>query len=49
MAVGSQAVRKYRTFQAHESAILIRDFLLEPHDFELSIERYSVSITSIAG
>ncbi|KAI4608546.1 hypothetical protein J4E83_008982 [Alternaria metachromatica] len=49
MAVGSQAVRKYRKFQAHESAILIRDFLLEPHDFELSIERYSVSITSIVG
>ena len=49
MAVGSQAVRKYRTFQAHESAILVRDFLLEPQDFELSIERYSVSVTSIVG
>ena len=49
MAVGSQAVRKYRTFQAHESAILVRDLLLEPHDFELSIERYSVSVTSIVG
>ncbi|KAI4690247.1 hypothetical protein J4E81_007399 [Alternaria sp. BMP 2799] len=49
MAVGSQAVRKYRTFQAHESAVLIRDFLLDPQDFELSIERYSVSITSIVG
>jgi cytochrome P450 len=49
MAVGSQAVRKYRTFQAHESAILVRDLLLEPHDVELSIERYSVSVTSIVG
>ncbi|KAH7092442.1 cytochrome P450 [Paraphoma chrysanthemicola] len=49
MAVGSQAVRKYRTFQAQESAILVRDFLLDPHDFELSIERYSVSVTSIVG
>jgi len=28
---------------------LVRDFLLEPHDFELSIERYSVSVTSIIG
>lgn len=49
MAVGSQAVRNYRSFQADESKILIRDFLLEPDDFELSIERYSVSITSIVG
>ena len=49
MAVGSQAVRKYRTFQTRESAILVRDFLLEPQDFELSIERYSVSVTSIVG
>lgn len=49
MAVGSQAVRNYRTFQADESRILIRDFLLDPDDFELSIERYSVSITSIVG
>ena len=28
---------------------MVRDFLLEPHDFELSIERYSVSVTSIIG
>jgi hypothetical protein len=44
-----QAMRKYRDFQTHESAVLICDFLLEPHDFELSIERYSVSVTSIIG
>jgi hypothetical protein len=49
MAVGSQAVRRYREFQAHESAVLIRDFLLDPDDYELSIERYSISVTSIVG
>ena len=49
MAVGFQAVRKYGTFQAHESAILVRGFLLEPQDFELSIEQYSVSVNSIVG
>lgn len=49
MAVGSQAVRNYRSFQADESKVLIRDLLLDPEDFELSIERYSVSVTSIVG
>ncbi|PSN75535.1 cytochrome P450 [Corynespora cassiicola Philippines] len=49
MAVGTQAIRNYRTFQAHESAILTRDFLLEPDDYVLSIERYSVSVASIIG
>ena len=48
-AVGSQAVRNYRTFHADESKVLIRDLLQDPEDFELSIERYSVSITSIIG
>jgi hypothetical protein len=37
-------VRGYRGFQSHEAAILIQDLLLEPEDFELSIERYSVSV-----
>lgn len=49
MAVGSQAVRNYRPFQANESKILVRDLLLVPEDFELSIERYSVSTASIVG
>ncbi|KAJ4347373.1 uncharacterized protein N0V89_011314 [Didymosphaeria variabile] len=49
MAVGSQAVRNYRSFQADESRVLIRDFLLDPDDFVSAIERYSVSITSIIG
>lgn len=49
MAVGSQAVRGYRSFQADESKILIRDFLDDPEDYVLSIERYSVSAASIVG
>lgn len=48
-AVGTQAVRNYRDFQAAESALLIRDFFLDSNDFELSIERYSVSVASIIG
>jgi cytochrome P450 len=49
MAVGSQAVRNYRPFQAAESKVLIKDILIDPDDFELSIERYSVSSTSVVG
>lgn len=49
MAVGSQAVHHYRTFQADESKLLICDFLLDPDDFVLAIERYCVSVTSIIG
>lgn len=49
MAVGSQAVRNYRPFQAQESKVLVRDLLVDPDDFELSIERYSVSTASIVG
>ncbi|CAK7226225.1 hypothetical protein SBRCBS47491_006158 [Sporothrix bragantina] len=48
-AVGSQAIRNYRSFQADESKLLIRDLMVDPNDFELSIERYSVSTTSIVG
>ncbi|KAM5349584.1 hypothetical protein ACJ41O_006089 [Fusarium nematophilum] len=48
-AVGTQAVRGYRSFQADESKILIRDLLVDPDDFELSVERYSVSTASIIG
>ncbi|KAJ5192171.1 cytochrome P450 [Penicillium cf. viridicatum] len=48
-AVGSQAVRRYRNFQADEAKILVRDLLQDPEDFELSVERYSISITSIIG
>jgi hypothetical protein len=49
MAVGSQAIKSYRTFQANESKLLTRDLLLDPNDYELSIERYSVSTVSIVG
>ncbi|ETN38728.1 uncharacterized protein HMPREF1541_06766 [Cyphellophora europaea CBS 101466] len=48
-AVGTQAVRGYRTFQADESKLLTRDILEDPDDYVMSIERYSVSITSIVG
>ncbi|KAE8449351.1 hypothetical protein EG329_008252 [Mollisiaceae sp. DMI_Dod_QoI] len=48
-AVGSQAVRNHRSIQANESKILIRDILENPDDYVLSIERYSVSTTSIIG
>ncbi|RKL43253.1 hypothetical protein BFJ72_g4666 [Fusarium proliferatum] len=48
-AVGTQAVRGYRSYQADESKILTRDFLEIPHDYEMSIERYSVSTSSIVG
>ncbi len=47
--VGSQAVRGYREVQANESKVLIRDFLEDPDDYVMSIERYSVSLTSIVG
>ena len=47
--VGSQAVRGYREAQANESKVLIRDFLEGPDDYVMSIERYSVSLTSIVG
>ena len=48
-AIGSQAVRGYRSFQADESKVLIRDLLQDPDDSVMSVERYSVSITSIVG
>lgn len=47
-AVGSQAVRGYRTFQANESRVLARDLLLKA-DFVDAIERYSVSVVAIIG
>lgn len=47
--MGTQAVRKYRDAQANESAVLIKDLFEDPADFVMSIERYSVSLTSIVG
>ncbi|KAK5674339.1 hypothetical protein LTS10_012923 [Elasticomyces elasticus] len=49
LAVGSQAVRQYRGFQADESAILMRDIMASPEEYVSSIERYSCSIVSILG
>ncbi|KAH6685762.1 cytochrome P450 [Plectosphaerella plurivora] len=48
-AVGSQAVRNYRTDQSNESKILMRDLLNNPAGFEQAIERYSCSVVSIIG
>ena len=48
-ATGSQAIRPWRTIQANESKILVRDFMDKPDDFVMSIERYSCSIVSIIG
>ncbi|KAF9873021.1 hypothetical protein CkaCkLH20_09531 [Colletotrichum karsti] len=48
-AVGSQAVRNYRSFQADEAKLLIRDLMEKPEEFEASIERYTISVTSIIG
>lgn len=42
-------MRNYRTFQSDEAKILTFDFLADPADFVMSIERYSVSIVSIIG
>ncbi|KAM5352846.1 hypothetical protein ACJ41O_005568 [Fusarium nematophilum] len=48
-AVGTQAVRNYRTQQSNESKILLRDLLDAPESFDMSIERYSCSVVSILG
>ena len=48
-ATGSQAIRPWRTIQANESKVLMRDLLDTPDDFVMSIERYSCSIVSIIG
>lgn len=42
-------MRKYRSFQGDEAKVLVRDLLEDPDDFELSIERYTISVTSIVG
>lgn len=48
-AVGSQVARDYRSFQADEAKILVRDLFLDPSNFEPVIERYTISVTSIIG
>ncbi|KAH8772504.1 cytochrome P450 [Diaporthe sp. PMI_573] len=47
--VGSHVVRDHRSFQGDESKILTLDFLTDPDDYVMSIERYSVSVVSIIG
>ncbi|KAJ0116986.1 hypothetical protein J7T55_003401 [Diaporthe amygdali] len=47
--VGSHVVRDHRSFQGDESKILTLEFLEDPDDYVMSIERYSVSVVSIIG
>ncbi|KAG6355934.1 hypothetical protein INS49_015318 [Diaporthe citri] len=47
--VGSHVVRDHRSFQGDESKILTLEFLTDPDDYVMSIERYSVSVVSIIG
>lgn len=49
MSVGSQAVRNHAPFQRNEAKVLMRDLLLDPRDYVMSIERYSTSVVSIIG
>ncbi|KAG8628544.1 hypothetical protein KVT40_004417 [Elsinoe batatas] len=45
-AVGSQAVREYRPFQADEGKVMTKEVMDDPADYVMSIERYSASVTS---
>ena len=47
--MSTQTVRRYRDFQADESAILMKDFMVMPEGYVTSIERYSCSIVSTLG
>ena len=49
MGLGTQAIRPYRTFQADESRILMRDLLTDPNNFAHHFERYACSLVSIVG
>ncbi|PVH70571.1 cytochrome P450 [Cadophora sp. DSE1049] len=49
MALGSQAIHPYRTFQADESRVLMRDLLNDPLNFAHHFERYACSLVSILG
>lgn len=49
MALGTQAIRPHRTFQADESRVLMRDLLNDPGNFAHHFERYACSLVSILG
>ena len=49
MALGSQALRPYKTFQADEGRVLMRDLLNDPLNFAHHFERYAASLVSILG
>ncbi|KIW79288.1 hypothetical protein Z517_05900 [Fonsecaea pedrosoi CBS 271.37] len=48
-AVGSQALKPYKSFQEDEGKILMRELLDSPKDFALYFERYACSLVSILG
>lgn len=48
-AVGTQSVRKYRTFQNDESKLVAYDLLSSPADYVKHFERYATSVVSIIG
>ncbi len=48
-ALGSQALRPYKIFQADESRVLMRDLLTDPTNFAHHFERYAASLVSILG
>ena len=49
MGLGTQVIRPYRTFQADESRVLMRDLLVDPPNFAHHFERYACSLVSIVG
>lgn len=48
-AVGSQSVRKYRSFQNDESRLVAYDLLTSPENYVKHFERYATSVVSIIG
>ncbi|KAI1502340.1 cytochrome P450 [Biscogniauxia marginata] len=47
IALNPQAIRPYRTFQADESRVLMRDLLMDPNNFAHHFERYACSLVTI--
>ncbi|KAK4937360.1 hypothetical protein LTR10_021969 [Elasticomyces elasticus] len=48
-AVGSQALKPYKSFQEDEGKVLMSELLDSPNDFALYFERYACSLVSILG
>lgn len=47
--VGIQQVKKYRKFQDDESKVVALDFLRDPEQYVMHLERYATSVVSIIG